>query len=188
MNAAANDARVARGDHFITPLDGFANFYDHLANCDRDRDLFIVEVNGRIIGYGRTEWHDVAEGRIHDLICFLHPDWRRRGIGRAILETLETRAIAVLADHPAVGPAFFEGYAQGEVGEEMLFTRAGYEAVRHGYTMVRPNLDPVPDAALPDGLEVRPVRDEHLRQIYDAAVEAFRDAWGFYEPAEGDWQ
>ena len=188
MNDVANDARVARGEHFITPLDGFANFYDHLVNCDRDRDLFIVEVDGRIIGYGRTEWYDVAEGRIHDLICFLHPDWRRRGIGRAMLETLEARAMAVLVEQPADGPAFFEGSAHGQQGEEMLLTRAGYEPVRYGYTMVRPNLDPVPDAALPDGLEIRPVRDEHLRAIWEAAEEAFSESWGYHPPTELDYE
>ena len=80
MNDAANDARTANDDHFITHLEGFANFYENLTNCDRDRDLFIVEVDRRIVGYSRTEWFDDADGaRIHELICFLDPAWRRRG-------------------------------------------------------------------------------------------------------------
>jgi ribosomal protein S18 acetylase RimI-like enzyme len=47
--------------------------------------------------------------------------------------------------------------------------------------MVRPNLDDLPDAPMPDGLEIREVRPEQLRQIYDAEVEAFRDHWGSVE-------
>lgn len=188
MNDVANDAREARGDHFITPLEGFANFYEHLANCDRDRDLFIVEVDGRILGYGRTEWHDEADGRMHELICFLHPHWRRRGIGRAMLATIEERAAGVRREQPVNGPAFFEASALGEPGTDALLTGAGYEPVRYGYSMVRPNLDPVADARLPDGLEIRPVREEHLRAIFDAADEAFRDAWGYREATEADWQ
>ena len=53
MNDAANAAREANGDHFITPLDGFANYYEHLHNCDKERDLFIVDVDGQVVGYGR---------------------------------------------------------------------------------------------------------------------------------------
>jgi ribosomal protein S18 acetylase RimI-like enzyme len=53
--------------------------------------------------------------------------------------------------------------------------------------MVRPNLDPVPDARMPDGLEIRPVEDDHLRPIFDAAVEAARGLWGYTEPTEADF-
>ena len=98
MNDAANAAREANGDHFITPLEGFTNFYEHLHNCDKERDLFIVEVDGKVVGYGRTEWRDEDDGRIHEVTCFLAPAWRRRGIGRAMLATLEERAVAVASD------------------------------------------------------------------------------------------
>jgi ribosomal protein S18 acetylase RimI-like enzyme len=37
--------------------------------------------------------------------------------------------------------------------------------------------DPIPEAPLPDGLEVRPVRPEHHRAIWDADAEAFQDHW-----------
>jgi GNAT superfamily N-acetyltransferase len=109
MNDAANDARMANGDHFITPLEGFANFYEHLVNSDRDRDLLIVEVHGEIVGYARTEWHAHADGnRIHQLICFLRPAWRRRGIGRAMLSAMEARAAAVSASFDGSMPSHYE--------------------------------------------------------------------------------
>lgn len=34
----------------------------------------------------------------------------------------------------------------------------------------------------PAGLEIRAVQPEHLRAIWDAEVEAFRDHWGETEP------
>jgi ribosomal protein S18 acetylase RimI-like enzyme len=77
---------------------------------------------------------------------------------------------------------------EGEAGAEALLLGAGYEPIRHGYTMVRPNLDPVPDARLPGGLEIRPVREEDLRAIWEAAHEAFRDAWGYREPTEREYE
>jgi ribosomal protein S18 acetylase RimI-like enzyme len=54
--------------------------------------------------------------------------------------------------------------------------------------MVRPNLDDIPAAPMPPGLEVRPVQTEHLRAIWDADLEAFRDHWGEEVHTEGDYQ
>ena len=54
--------------------------------------------------------------------------------------------------------------------------------------MIRPHLDDLPDAPLPAGLEIREVKPEHLRQIWDAATEAFRDEWGFVEPTDEDYE
>lgn len=190
MNDAANDARAANNDRFITPVEGFANFYEHLVNSDRDRDLLLADVGGEIVGYGRTEWRDDAEaGRIHQLICFLRPAWRRRGIGRAMLAALEDRAAAVSRELGGATPASFESEVQeADAGAVALLEETGYAAVRHGYTMVRPNLDPVPDAPMPAGLEIREVRDEHLRAIFDAADEAARDVWGYRAATEADYQ
>ncbi len=50
--------------------------------------------------------------------------------------------------------------------------------------MVRPDYADIPEAPLPPGLEVRPVREEHLRPIWEAEVEAFRDHWGFSRDME----
>jgi mycothiol synthase len=190
MNDLANDAREADGNHFIAPLEGFAKFYDTFDadRCDKARDLFIVEIDGRMTGYARTEWHDVAEGRIHEVICFLHPSGRGRGIEPAMLAALEERATEAWADKGSPEPAFFESGNNGNEAADPTFLHAGYVPVRHGYSMVRPTLEPLDDAPLPEGLEVRPVREEHMRAIWDAADEAFRDAWGYQEGTDRDYE
>jgi GNAT superfamily N-acetyltransferase len=191
MNDVANNSREANGVHFITPLDGFAGFYDSFEpeHCDKARDLFVVEVDGRIVGYARTQWSDEPDGaRFHEVICFLDPAWRRRGIGRAMQAAVEARAREALDEHPTTAEAFFQADSSGDPGADAIFTQGGYAPARFGYIMVRPNLDPVPDAPLPDGLEIRPVEEAHVRPIWDAAVEAFRDAWGFSEPSERDFE
>jgi hypothetical protein len=46
----------------------------------------------------------------------------------------------------------------------------GYQAVRHFRNMLR-RLDAIPQQDMPDGLDVRPVRTEHLRRIWEAQKE-----------------
>ncbi len=37
-------------------------------------------------------------------------------------------------------------------------------------------------------MELRPVEEQHLRLIWEADIEAFRDHWGFSEPTEVSYQ
>jgi ribosomal protein S18 acetylase RimI-like enzyme len=60
--------------------------------------------------------------------------------------------------------------------------------VRYDYEMVRSDMENVPDLPLPEGLDVRPVQPAHLRAIWEAEVEAFRDHWGFSEVEEADYR
>ncbi|HEX5015767.1 MAG TPA: GNAT family N-acetyltransferase [Candidatus Limnocylindrales bacterium] len=190
INDTANDAREANGVHFQTSIEGLTLFYESLdrAHCDTRRDLVIVEVDGQIVAYGRTEWQDDTEARIHPVVCFVRSAWRGRGIGRALLATLEERAIAAAAENATDRESFLQAETLGDAAADDLLARTGYEAVRHFYVMVRPNLDPLADAPMPDGLEIRPVTEAHLPLIWDASVEASRDTWEFSEPTANAYE
>ena len=54
--------------------------------------------------------------------------------------------------------------------------------------MVRPSVDDLPEHSLPEGVEIRPARDEDLRAIWEAEVDAFRDHWGYVEQSEVGYQ
>ncbi|MGZ3641853.1 MAG: N-acetyltransferase family protein [Candidatus Limnocylindrales bacterium] len=190
MNEIANASRIAEGSAFITAPADLANFYSHLTNCDLARDAFAVEIAGRLVGYGRTWWYVEHDGpRIHDLICFLEPAWRRRGIGRAMLRTLEARVREIDGTLERTTARFLQSESEGsDPGRDALLLSEGFEAVRYGYTMVRPDLEDQHDAPLPEGLEIREVRPEHLRAIWEADQEAFRDHWGMGPSTEADYQ
>jgi mycothiol synthase len=190
MNDAANESRLADGNDFITPLEAFADHYDHLINCDRDRDVLVVEIDGRIVGYGRTFWAIEDSGtRVHETFCFLDAGWRRKGIGRTMLAALIGRAEEVSAELPPAPAVELEAFgSDGDGGLEALVRPFGFEPVRYGYQMVRPTLDDQPDAELPDGLEIRDVQDDQLRAIWEAADEAFRDANGYRLASEEDYR
>ena len=77
---------------------------------------------------------------------------------------------------------------ESAVGQAALLVSAGFEPVRYFFAMRRPNLDDQLDAPLPEGLEIREVRPEHLRAIWETEVEAVRDHWGATEPTEAGYQ
>lgn len=175
-------------DRADTPEE-LAKTYEHLPNCDPYQDMLFVEVDGRPIGYTRIAWYQEENGpRIYWHIGFLHADWRRRGIGRAMFSWNEQRLREIAATHTTDCPKMLQVYGTGAMTAlQAIATSAGYQPVRYGFDMVRPNLDNIPDFPLPDGLEVRPVTPDHLRTIWEADQEAFRDHWGYSEPTEEDY-
>ncbi len=191
MNTIANRVRVANGDPFATTDAGFAAFYDHLADSDPARDVLVVTVNEQVIGYARvTSGAELsADGaHQHDCICFLDPDWLRRGIGSAMQANLEARAREIAAQTPGVSHYLQAEATEIAVGQAALLVSAGFEPVRYFFAMRRPNLDDQLDAPLPEGLEIRDVRPEHLRAIWETEMEAVRDHWGATEPTEAGYQ
>ena len=182
----------AEADHIkrVDTVEDIARHYSHLRNSDPFQDMIFAEVDGRVVGYGRGTWGELTNGPfIYEMIGFLAPEWRRKGIGRVMLRWLEGRMREVAADHPADREKYFQGYADDKAdGIAALLVAAGYTPVRYGHEMVRPSLDDIPDFPLPDGLELRPVLPEHHRLIWEADSEAFRDHWGYSPPQEEDYQ
>ena len=72
----------------------------------------------------------------------------------------------------------------GEKSAIALLESAGYSPIRYEFEMKRDLSEPFPEAPMPAGLEVRPVKDEHLRAIWEADNEAFRDHWGYVPGTE----
>lgn len=189
---AASEA--ADGNERIVTLGEIRNTYAHLPTTDPARDILLAEVAGRLAAYGRVETLREPGGpQLYNHFAMIDPAWRRRGLGRAMLAWFQNRlremaAAQDAAGQPADAPRFFQTFTSDQApGTEALLQKAGYTAVRFGYLMVRPDLEAIPDFPLPEGLEVRPVRPEHYRAIWDANTEAFRDHWGFVEPTEADY-
>ena len=68
MNAIANAIRAAEGNEFYSTDEQFATFYDDMTDSDPAQDVAIVEVDGRMVGYGRAGWHEEVGGlRVYDV-------------------------------------------------------------------------------------------------------------------------
>jgi mycothiol synthase len=194
MVAANQATRDEAGIEEVVTVEGIANQYDHLVNCDHDLDILIVERHGTIIGYARVEWRDLTDGtRAFTAICLLHPTQRRQGIGRAMLGWCEERLTAKASTIPDRGavPGTMQAFTFGaEAGAVALLEQSGWTRNGQGYEMVRPTMDDIPDLPMPAGLAVRPIQMElaSRRAVWDAMADAFRDHRMEPEPTEEDWQ
>jgi ribosomal protein S18 acetylase RimI-like enzyme len=192
INASKGPDQVDRTD----TLEDVTRNYKHLNNCDPYKDMLFAEVDDQPAAYGRVEWNINWEGKwVGFHLAFSDPDFRRKGIGSAMLRYFEEHLHQIARDLMAEGvieedtPCFFESFAADtEIGKEALFKDAGYSPVRYSYSMVRPLTEPVTITPMPDGLEVRKVQPDQYRQVWEADQEAFRDHWGYIEGTERDYQ
>jgi ribosomal protein S18 acetylase RimI-like enzyme len=116
------------------------------------------------------------------------PAYRGLGIGRAMLRHHESRLREIAAGHDPKRSKWLATWTpDGAVAGQRLLRAEGYEPARYFFEMTRDLRVEIPEAPLPTGLEIRPVRTEDHRRIYDANVEAFRDHWGAIEKGPEDF-
>jgi len=156
--------------------------------CDVRQDIVIAEIDGRVVGQASVERAIRAGVAVFHISGSVHPDHRRRGLGRALLHENLRRVEERGASEPD-GRAFEpRGFAdETEVGHIALLEKEGFVPLRWFFVMRRPTLDDVPDAPLPEGLELRPVTADQHRVIFDADAEAFRDHWQTRELTDEDF-
>ena len=174
----------------VTNLEELRNNYTHLTNCDLDQDVLVVEVDGQMVGYTRVWWVDEPDnGLIYYHLANLHPEWRRKGLGTAMLAWNQSRLRATAAGHDPERPKAFRAFFdEHQHGSQALLKGAGYQPERYFFEMKRDLSQPIPEPELPEGLEIRPAEEAQFRQIWEAQDEAFRDHWGYSPGTEKDYQ
>jgi ribosomal protein S18 acetylase RimI-like enzyme len=192
FNASKGPDQIDRTD----TVEDIARYYEHLNNSDPYQDMLFAEVEGQSIASGCVEWAIDEESKwLGFHFAFLHPDWRRKGIGTAMLRYLEDHLHQIsqeLLDEGVITedtPRYFDTFASDtEIGKEALLKKARYKPVRFSYSMVRPLSEPVDVTPMPEGLEIRTVQPGQFRQVWEADQEAFRDHWGYVVGTEKNYQ
>jgi mycothiol synthase len=157
MSAVINGSKETDGLEWSQSVEDVARNYRHLVNSDPERDMLFAEIDGHLVGYSRVWWMREAEGTwLYKQFVHMLPEWRKNGLRRAMLRHNERRLREIVVEHRDDSPHFFEAYAS----------------------------DSEDHWTLPEGLEVRPVEEEHIPLIWAAAKEAFRDHWGY---SEDEW-
>lgn len=187
MNKVANAARFAEGDEFVTSDEQFSEFYSHLSNCDPATDIAIAERDGGLAGYARIWWYDMQNERAYEPTVLTRPGEGRQ-LQDALMEAMEVRGREIAATHPPGPKGFYADSTDMATDRVHVLLQRGYQPVRYFYSMVRPNVDDLPDAELPPELEIRPVRPDQLRAIFEHEVENRKDGWDYRAPTEADYE
>lgn len=170
-----------------------ADLVEELADPElaADRDTLAVWAGGELVGYGLTRGvTGVLDGR-YRVFCegTVAPAWRRRGLGRQIMDwTLERAAGLVAERHPAaVGEVQLE-LVPGNLGQRALAGKYGFAPLRYYFGMLRDLPGPKLPVDVPAGLRLAgydPAYDEAIRNAHN---EAFADHWGFTPPSREKWR
>jgi mycothiol synthase len=187
MLAVLHGCAEADGIERAEQMEDIKNNYAHLHNCDPNTDMLFAESDEKVIGYSRVWWSVEGSGQwIGFHFGNVLPAWRGKGIGSELLRFNEERLMQIAMELKKSGKlsakttCLLDNFAMSTETQRInLLERRGYQPVRYSFEMVRPDLENIPELPLPDGVEVRPVKPEHLRMIWEASNEAFRDHWGY---------
>ena len=119
----------------------------------------------------------------------VHPQWRRRGVGTALMHWLIERAAELHAvKHPDAPGEVGNSAISTNIGADRLLQKFGFEECRYFFDMKR-SLDlAVPQVQLADGVRLVPFdmsMDEALRATHN---EVFLDHWGSTPKDEESWK
>ncbi|MPQ98453.1 GNAT family N-acetyltransferase [Modestobacter sp. I12A-02628] len=166
-------------------LEFWVNELVHLADDGRA----VLDADGTLVGYATTiappTFRDAygvhLEGRVH-------PDRRRRGIGRALLDWQLARGAELHAERHPEAPARLTVTAHTTMPSlEALLRTAGLEQLRWYHHMHR-DLAELPPARTVEGVRLTSFtwdRDEQLRHAHNAA---FTEHYGSSERDVASWQ
>lgn len=181
-------------DTNLASLEDITNKYHHLTNCDPYQDVLIAELNDKMVAYGRVNWRqsEANGNRIYYLVWYIRREWCLHSLEKAFLHYNQERLRQIIRQQDSEasfnGARLFEAQAMDHQPElASLLEEDGFRAVSWGAKMTCSNLQYIPEVPMPAGLEVRPVKPEHHRQVWDALLEAFHDDPGYSEPTEDDY-
>ncbi len=159
------------GEHW-SPEDLTEWWVNDLVDLARD-SLAVRSVDGALVAWAtvlalptfRDAFRITLEARVH-------PAWRDRGIGRALLTWQLSRGRELHAARHPGSPAALEVEAHTSMRSlESLLRRAGLATERWYFVMERPLTD-LPEPPVIDGVELLPFtwdRDEEVRRAHNAA-------------------
>ena len=154
-----------------------------------EKDAFLVETeDGRIVGF--EEFNNRHKHATLETDGYVHPDFKARGIGTALLRTIEMRAREEMKlAEPGLRVLLRSTIDSKDQASHDLHKNEGYQLLRYHWRMEINLQDAPPAANFPQGIELRPfIREEHASAVLQAQNEAFRDHWGSHEISFDQWK
>jgi ribosomal protein S18 acetylase RimI-like enzyme len=127
-----------------------------LSFVDIARDTIVGESDGRMVAFGQALAPFEPATIVRSIFLGgVHPEYRGRGIGRAMVEWLEGRGRQQLAAFDLELPGWLVAYTQERNPAAIrLFERAGYPTVRYFSQLERTLDGPIPELELPTPLRL----------------------------------
>lgn len=175
-----NIVNVADNLEEVETIKEFTNSSINSTNCEYTKDTLVAQINNRVIGFTHLWWEiTVQHEKIYNSRGFVHPEWRRKRIGQALLLWGEKRLREIAASHTKdSSKKILQLWSRSaESGCSYLAESQGYQPVRFANRMVRSLEDGIPIYPLPEGLEIHPAIPSTFRTIWIAMEEAFQDHW-----------
>ena len=166
------------------------NELEHASSTDPRQDVVLGFVEDELITVSYATFEDANEGMRHyQSYAYVHPAWRRLGLGGALLPRTEERLREIAARHEQPAPPLLVTWTDGpDVGARKLVETHSYRDVRTYHYMVRPDLEGIAAPEPPDGITIRSVGRDELRKVWAAMSEAFRDHFGAMDTSEAAFQ
>jgi mycothiol synthase len=190
MNRVAGLVRAANGDLELGSVEQMDGYYSGFDQAALARDCAIVELDGRVVAYGRISWEDSASGDHGEIggVLNVDPAAEGRGIEERLVGHAVHRAGELVRTRGATMPSVVHVFATArDVAQQAALEAAGFRRVRANAQLIRPTLDDIPEIPLPDGFEIRPIgADEPAmhRRVWEASNRAFAGTWGEEAPSE----
>ena len=152
---------------------------------DLGRDAWVFELDGAVAGYASFS----ARGGRLSGDGYVHPDFRNRGVGTAILHVTEERARQEAPSVPAGERVYLQNATLDDDGCTQRFFRThGYEPVR-GFRGMTIDLEEEPAVPAVEGIEIRTVdHPAEARGVHEAHQESFATHWEFRPMTGEDWE
>lgn len=154
-----------------------------------EHDVRIAVIDGRLAGYAYT-YHLPSEVREERCYVFgeVDPDWRRHGVGTALMQWGIPRAEEQLRSSGRTLPRYVRADSYDFIeGAHRLFAHVGMTVVRYTDELLRP-LDDLPPITSPATARIVPWPADRDEEIRLAKNEAFADHWGSTPTAAHHWE
>ncbi|MBN2047238.1 MAG: GNAT family N-acetyltransferase [Anaerolineaceae bacterium] len=167
-------------------LNEFIDDWRTTPNLTPEQHMVLLEHNGKAIGYGFVYW-TVEEDQFNafKMNYSLIPGYRTPELNQTFLEVMEEQIHNRLSEGEKDKANILKVFNfQKQVEKVAALKSNSYRPVRYFYMMTRPIDMPLIDAPLPNGLVVRPPREDEYRKVFSAVNEAFKDHYGHSELTE----
>jgi mycothiol synthase len=175
---AVADLVAALEKHFVGKSEMRASdLLDRWRELELSSDTWLVELDGRPVGYGAlfTKRHIFVD-------ISVHPDALNRGVGSHLLELVEAearrRGLGLLRT----------GIIDNNRRAHALLHARGYRIARHFYRMAIELDAPPPAPEWPKGLRSSVFEPREARAFHAALEEAFEDEWDHEPESFDDWR